>query len=179
MPVAPLFFRKLQKALRPGLEQSGQNYSGKLSLTSGEREELQWWLDHLSVWNRQDYRDGKTVDRGGIGRLNLRPGSDLRRGSHGRPMVRQWHINCLKVLAAFHAVKCFVRDKRGVSVLLRLDNTLSTVLREQARRHSLAETECYCERTVALGHCERHHPDCGAPTGRPEYDSGRGVPRDE
>ena len=56
---------------------------------------------------------------------------------------------------------------------------LSRALCEQARRHSLAETECHCERTVALVHGERHHPDCGAPTGRPEYDSGRGVPRDE
>ena len=72
---------------------------------------------------RQDHRDGKTVDSGGVGRLNLRLGSNLRRGGPWSPEERQWHINCLEAIAAFHAVKCFVRDKRGVSVLLRLDNT--------------------------------------------------------
>ena len=36
----------------------------------------------------------------------------------------QWHINCLEDLAAFHAVKCFVRDKKkSITVLLRMDNT--------------------------------------------------------
>ena len=36
---------------------------------------------------------------------------------------RQWHINCLEALAAFHAVKCFVRDRKSITVLLRMDNT--------------------------------------------------------
>ena len=35
----------------------------------------------------------------------------------------QWDINCLEALAAFHAVRCFVRDRRYASLLLRLDNT--------------------------------------------------------
>ena len=34
---------------------------------------------------------------------------------------RQWHFNCLE--AAFHAVKCFVRDRKSITVLLRMDNT--------------------------------------------------------
>ena len=36
---------------------------------------------------------------------------------------RQWHINYLEALAAFHAVKCFVRDRKNITVLLRMDNT--------------------------------------------------------
>ena len=32
------------------------------------------------------------------------------------------HINCLEALAAFLAVKCFVRDRRSVTVPLRMDN---------------------------------------------------------
>ena len=42
-----------------------------------------------------------------------------------RPWSRaeqRWYINCLEALAAFLAVKCFVRDKRGQTVLLRMDN---------------------------------------------------------
>ena len=36
---------------------------------------------------------------------------------------RQWHINCLEALAAFHAAKCFVRDRKSITVLLRMDHT--------------------------------------------------------
>ena len=51
VPLAPLFYRKLQRALQRTLEQSDQDYSAQLILSSGEQEELQWWLDHLSAWN--------------------------------------------------------------------------------------------------------------------------------
>ena len=40
-----------------------------------------------------------------------------------QPEERLWHINCQEALAAFHAVKCFVRDKKSITVLLRMDNT--------------------------------------------------------
>ena len=32
------------------------------------------------------------------------------------------HINCLEALAAFLAIKCFARDKHGLTILLRMDN---------------------------------------------------------
>ncbi len=35
---------------------------------------------------------------------------------------QKWHINCLEVLAAFLAVKCFVSDKNGLTILLRMGN---------------------------------------------------------
>ena len=49
-------------------------------------------------------------------------GGDVRRGAHRWPEESQWHISCLEALAAFPAVKCLVRDRRSVTVLLRLDN---------------------------------------------------------
>ena len=55
IPLAPLFYRKLQQALQRGLEQSEQDYSAQLILSTEEKEELEWWLDHLSSWN------GKTI----------------------------------------------------------------------------------------------------------------------
>ena len=42
-------------------------------------------------------------------------------GEH--PVERHWHINCLEALTALHAVKCFVRDRKSITVLLRMDNT--------------------------------------------------------
>ena len=125
VPLAPLFFRKLQRALRRGLDQSGQDYSKQLTLSTEEQEELQWWLDHLTAWN------GKTI-------MTEKPSvviesdasthgwgatcAGVRTGGPWSPEESQWHINCLEALAAFHAVKCFVRDTRSVTVLLRLDN---------------------------------------------------------
>ena len=50
VPLAPLFYHKLQWALQRTLEQSDQN-SRDFILSTGEQEELQWWLDHLSAWN--------------------------------------------------------------------------------------------------------------------------------
>ena len=55
VPLASLFFRKLQNTLRRGLDQSGQDYSKRVGLSTEEHEELQWWLDHLTA------RNGKTM----------------------------------------------------------------------------------------------------------------------
>ena len=41
VPLAPLFYRKLQRALQGTLEQSDQDYSAQLILSTGEQEELQ------------------------------------------------------------------------------------------------------------------------------------------
>ena len=54
VPLAPLFYHKLQQALQRVLELSEQDYSAQLILST-EEEELEWWLDHLSAWN------GKTI----------------------------------------------------------------------------------------------------------------------
>ena len=46
--------------------------------------------------------------------------------STGGPWSAQektWHINCLELLAAFVALKTFVKNRTGVSVLLKVDNT--------------------------------------------------------
>jgi hypothetical protein len=53
IPLAPLFYRKLQRALKGSLDQSGQDYSRHLDLSTEEKEELQWWFNHLSPWNRK------------------------------------------------------------------------------------------------------------------------------
>ena len=47
----------------------------------------------------------------------------MQTGGPWSPEEKQWHINCLEALAAFHAVKCFVRDRKSITVLLRTDNT--------------------------------------------------------
>ena len=53
-------------------------------------------------------------------------GASCQGTSTGGPWSTQektWHINCLELLAATLALKTFVKDKKGVSVLLKIDNT--------------------------------------------------------
>ena len=126
VPLAPLFYRKLQRALQRTLEQSDQDYSAQLTLSTGEQEELQWWLDHLSAWNGRTIMTEKPSlviesDASTQGWGAFCEGTQT--GDPWSPEERLWHNNCLEALAAFHAVKCFVRDKRSITVLLRMDNT--------------------------------------------------------
>lgn len=125
VPLAPLFFRKLQRALRRGLEHADQDYSKLLSLSREEHEELQWWLDHLTVWNGKTIMTEKpsiVIESDASTRGWGATCEGVRTGGPWSPEEKQWHINCLEALAAFHAVKCFVRDRESVTVLLRLDN---------------------------------------------------------
>ena len=112
------------------LEQSDQDYSAQLILSTGEQEELQWWLDHLSAWNGRTIMTEKPslviesdASTQGWGAFC----GGTRTGGPWSPEERQWHINCLEALAAFHAVKCFVRDKKSITVLLRMDNTTAVM----------------------------------------------------
>ena len=126
IPLAQLFYRNLQRALASALGKSGQDYSSLLRFSEDKRDELQWWIDHLSTWN------GKTM-------LSRKPAltivSDASHTGWGATCEevrtegpwfeeeQRWHINCLETQAAFLAVKCFAKDKNSISILLRLDNT--------------------------------------------------------
>ena len=112
-------------ALSQALDRSGQCYTVSLHVSQPMKEELQWWSDHLAAWN------GKTLiahkpslviesDASRTGWGAVCQGS--RTGGPWSETEQQWHINCLEALAAFLAVKCFARDRRGVTILLRMDN---------------------------------------------------------
>ena len=126
IPPAPLFYRHLQMDLATALRAADQDYETSLTLSSDSREELMWWDSQMIKWN------GKTV-------LSAEPdltiesdassqgwGASCQGTSTGGPwsiQEKSRHINCLELLAATLALKTFVKDKRGVSVLLKIDNT--------------------------------------------------------
>ena len=126
IPPAPLFYRYLQMDLASALRATGQDYESTLTLSANSREELMWWDSQMIKWN------GKTV-------ISAEPdltiesdasnqgwGASCQGTSTGGPWSIQemgQHINCLELLAATLALKTFVKDKKGVSVLLRIDNT--------------------------------------------------------
>ena len=128
IPLAQLFYMNLQRALACALGKSGQDYSLLLRFSEDEREELQWWIDHLSSWNGKTMLSRKptlTIEsdasRTGWGATC----KEVRTGGPWSEEEQRWHINCLETQAAFLAVKCFAKDRNSISILLRLDNTIA------------------------------------------------------
>ena len=94
--LAPLFYRKLQQALQRVLEQSEQDYSAQLVLSTEEREELEWWLDHLSAWNGKTIMTDKpslVIESDASTRGWGASCEGARTGGPWSSEERQWHIN--------------------------------------------------------------------------------------
>ena len=77
----------------------------------GQPNDQMEWQDSISNGARPDNR---------IRRFIPRLGSVLPRHQH---LEKKWHINCLELLAATLALKTFVKNTKGLLVLLKIDNT--------------------------------------------------------
>ena len=65
-------------------------------------------------------------------------GSQLSRRQHKGPLDRSQHINYLELMAAFLALKAYLRNQGPLSILLRLDNiTVIVYLNRMGGTHSL------------------------------------------
>jgi len=122
---APLFYRSLQGDLQRALSHSNQNYNTMLSLSPQAREELAWWQEKLSQWNgktllfrQQTMIITSDASLQGWGAVC----NGTRTGGPWGQLEQGMHINCLELLAATLAVKTFLKDCTGTSVLLQLDN---------------------------------------------------------
>ena len=125
VPVAPLFYRSLQASLGRALTSGAQDYSVSMEVTPNMREELQWWEDHLSQWNGRTLVTEKpavVIETDASKRGWGATSQGVRTGGPWSRSESNMHINCLEALAAFLAIKCFARNRRSVTILLRMDN---------------------------------------------------------
>ena len=126
IPPAPLFHRNLQSCLQGALEAGDQDYVTPVRPTLECREKLVWWERHLTNWNRRCLfsqkpslvmeTDASTTDREASC-------EGVQTGGPWSETKSLLHINCLELLAATLAVKCFARDKKDNTILLKMDNT--------------------------------------------------------
>ena len=122
---APLFFRYLQQDLQLALAHGNQDYETLLSLSCQAKEELVWWQENLSKWNGKPLRQKP-------GQMVIQSDASLsgwgavcrgtRTGGAWSAQEQTMHINCLELLAATLAMKTFMKNVSGTSVLLQLDN---------------------------------------------------------
>ena len=127
IPPAPLFFRHLQMDLAAALRAAAQDYETQLSLSPASREELIWWDTQMAKWNGKSVlikdQPDLTIDSDAS---NLGWGVFCQEVSTRGPWSLQEKtrlINCLELIAATPALKTFVKNKTGLSVLSRIDNT--------------------------------------------------------
>ena len=124
--VAPLFYRALQANLREALALGNQDYNQVLPLGTEAREELTWWQHPLTHWNgrttlRRSVQIAIQLDASLSGWGAVCKGVST--GGLWSPQEQSLHINCLELLAADLALKSFLKDQKGVTVLLQLDNS--------------------------------------------------------
>ena len=124
--MAPLFYRQLQAELQQALSKSCQDYNTPIHLSPMAREELEWWNTHFTNWNGRSLiakkpnvsleTDASLTGWGAVCR-------GVRTGGPWSREEQNLHINCLEMLAAFLAFKCFFREERSIHILLKMDNT--------------------------------------------------------
>ena len=122
---APLFYHSLQGDLQRGLSNNNQSYNALLYLSPLAKEELSWWQEMLGRWNgkvllhqQESVIIKSDASLQGWGAVC----NGVRTGGPWSQSEQQLHINCLELLAATLAVKSFLKDREGSSVLLQLDN---------------------------------------------------------
>ena len=124
IPMAPLYYRNLQTCLREALLK-GQDYASTTVLTREAREELEWWRDHFTQWNGRSliaHNSSLTIETDASKKGWGAVCNGIRTGGPWTPEEKAMHINCLELLAAHLAVRCFAKDKTNLTIHLKMDS---------------------------------------------------------
>ncbi|XP_068734583.1 uncharacterized protein [Montipora capricornis] len=126
---APLHYRHLQMLQVKGLLE-GKEYNSIVPLNMECRNDLQWWIDQLSIWN---------------GRSLISPAPDLIITTDAS--LKGWGAVCqgvhtrglwtLELKAALFALRAFSKSRRKLHVHLRMDNRTAVAYLLKMGRHGL------------------------------------------
>ncbi|KAJ1104622.1 hypothetical protein NDU88_002032 [Pleurodeles waltl] len=122
--LSPLYYQDLQR-LKISHLQKGLSYSALVPLSSKARTEIQWWLNHMDVWN------GSAIFGSSPEILITCHASRWGWGAHCGSIVigGRWsraelalHINCLELLVGPFAIRSLSPERSNCCILLRMDN---------------------------------------------------------
>ena len=126
LQMAPLFCRSIQTCLKHALAPNPLNYQAIVHLSAQAVEDLKWWEQHLLQWNGRSLISPPTT-------LTISTDASLHGWGavcNGKKTRGSWsyqerllHINCLELLAATLGIQTFAKDKSGIMILLKMDNT--------------------------------------------------------
>ena len=146
----PLHYRHLERAKITALRHS-HNYNTVVTTSDNMRQDLTWWLQELPMHNSRSMQimqwdmviESDTLMLGCRASLN-----NTSTGGPWAPQEKSHHINYLKLLAAFLALKTFATNTHNKAILLRLDNvTAIAFLNRMGGTHS----ETLCNLAVHIG----------------------------
>lgn len=118
-------YTKILERLKFLALQSSQNYDTKITITKDILPDLTWWSDNIMVasnsltvksFDLEIFTDASKIGWGAYC-------DGKRAGGEWKIEERDFHINYLELLAVFLGLKCFVRNKKNLNLLLRIDNT--------------------------------------------------------
>ena len=137
---APLNFRHLERAKTQALRR-GLSYEAQLDMTYSMKTDLIWWIEQAAKHNGRAVQIYTTLgsnhetDASKMGWGAFCQG--VRSGRPWTPSEKERHINYLKLLAGFLALKSFLSNKRKLNVLLKMDNvTAIAFLNRMGGTHS-------------------------------------------
>ena len=91
-----------------------------------------WW-DHMTSWNGKAERPSLIIESDASRRGWTE--SDLQWNQDRWVVVKQRITISHQHVAAFHAIKCFAKDSRGITILLNIAYVNSTVSRQGSERN--------------------------------------------
>ena len=127
---APLHYRHLQMLQVKGLLE-GKEYNSVVPLNMECRNDLQWWIDQLSIWNGRSLISPAPD-------LIITTGASLKgwgavcQGVHTRGL-----LNALELKAALFALRAFSKSRRKLHVHLRMDNRTAVAYLLKMGEHGL------------------------------------------
>lgn len=120
---APLHYRSLHH-LKHQLLRGSQNYCSLIHVSPATREDLEWWLHEVSIWNGRSLQanspeweiemDASQTGWGAYCQGNLT-------GGWWSEEEQSLHINELELLAALLTLRTFLKHVRDVSILVKSD----------------------------------------------------------
>ena len=120
----PLHYRNLEREKTEALRQSSGNFDDNMSISSGMKKELDWWVQNVVNSTRNISRspydfsvmsDASLEGWGAVSNL-------VKAGGRWTQSESQNHINYLELLACFFALKSFCTDKTDLHVKMFMDN---------------------------------------------------------
>lgn len=107
------------------LDSNGGNYDSKLVISESAMEELRWWNQlgpttcnpiRQPEYDVEIFSDASLTGWGAVC-------EEKRVHGHWTDDEKDLSINYKELSAAFFALKCFVKDRRKIQILMRIDNT--------------------------------------------------------
>lgn len=122
---AQLYMEKLKRVENLSLEETKDNFDKRMVIPRCIKPDLDWWISKVSSANnpirrglfvKEIFSDASTLAWGAFC-------EGIRARGYWKEVEKNFHINQLKLIVAFMALKCFAKDLRDCEILLRVNNS--------------------------------------------------------